>query len=136
MAGYATLLLDTAEWDLVIDASGNIALATPPYSLAQDSASAIKTFSDGGPNFTGEVYFDDTLGVPWLTQILGHAPSLPLLKQQFADAAMTVPGVASATAYVSSFNGRTLTGQVQVMEQGTTNVAAANFAVSNPQGSG
>lgn len=32
----STLLLDTLAWDLAVDAAGNIAVATEPYSLAQD----------------------------------------------------------------------------------------------------
>jgi hypothetical protein len=35
----------------VLDAEGNIAVASEPYSLAQDAASAIKTFA-------GEVFWD------------------------------------------------------------------------------
>ena len=53
-----TLLLDVAAWDLVQDALGNIAVATEPYSLAQDAASAIKTF-------LGECYLDTTYGIAY-----------------------------------------------------------------------
>ena len=121
-----TILLDVAAWDLVIGADGNIAVASNPYSLAQDAASAIKTF-------LGECYLDSTVGVPWLTQILGMSPSLPLLKAQLAAAAETVPDVASATVFISSFNNRQVSGQVQVTStSGTT--SASNFTVVNPQG--
>jgi len=125
----ATLLLDNAAWDLVLDSAGNIALATEPYSLSQDAASAIKTF-------LGEVYFDVTIGVPWLTQILGHTPSLELLKAQLAAAALTVPDVGSAQVFISSFNDRVITGQVQTTQASTGQTSAANFTVVNPQGSG
>ena len=57
-----TLLLDTGSWDLSVDANSNIAIADPDYSLAQDAASAIKTF-------LGEMFYDTTVGDPWLTQI-------------------------------------------------------------------
>ena len=40
-----TLLLDTLRWDLCLDVHGNIAVASDPYSVAQDVASAIRTFS-------------------------------------------------------------------------------------------
>lgn len=124
-----TLLLDTASWDLVLDASANIAVASEPYSLAQDAASAIKTF-------LGECYFDSTIGVPWLQQILGRSPSLPLLKATLADVAETVPDVASAVVFISAFNDRQVTGQVQVTSESTGQTSAANFAVANPQGAG
>ena len=125
----STLLLDTSTWDLTLDASGNMAVATEPYSLAQDAASAIKTF-------LGECFFDSTIGVPWLQQILGQPLSVALLKEQLAATAETVPGVASAQVFISSFNNRVVTGQVQTTATSTGATSAANFSVLNPQGSG
>jgi len=124
-----TLLLDTVAWDLVLDASNNIAVASEPYSLAQDAASAIRTFA-------GECYYDTTLGITYLTQIFGQGPPpISLLKQLFQEAALTVPDVASALVFIASLNARTLTGQVQVTSTGGQTSAAA-FAVINPQGGG
>jgi hypothetical protein len=114
-----TLLLDTATWDLVLDVNGNIAVASEPYSLAQDAASAIKTF-------LGEVWYDTTQGVPYFEQILGKPPNVELMKAKFAQAAMTVPGVASAIVFISSIKGRTVTGQVQITSTSGKR-AAANF---------
>ena len=123
----STLLLDVSQWDLVIDADGNLAVAAEPYSLAQDAASAIRTF-------LGECFWDTTVGVPWLQQILAMQPSLPLLKAQLVAAAMTVPDVASAVVFLSSFNGRLVTGQVQVTATKTQTTSVATFIVNNPQG--
>lgn len=102
-----TLLLDTTNWDLVLNSSGDIALATEPYSQAQDGASAIRLFQ-------GELYYDTTKGIPYWTQILGLAPPLSLLKAKFVAAALTVPGVSTAVCYISSVIGRKLSGQVQI----------------------
>ena len=100
-----TLLLDNTGWDLCLDASGNIAVASEPYSFAQDVASALKTF-------LGEVYYDTTLGIPYFQQILGKTPPLALFQQYMVDAALTVPGVVSATCVINSFANRTVQGQV------------------------
>jgi hypothetical protein len=124
----ATLLLDQLSWDLVLDASRNIALASPPYALAQDAASAIKTF-------LGECYWDTTVGLPWMT-ILGQRPALGVLKSQLIAAAETVPDVASAQVFFTSVSGRVVAGQVQVISASTGQVSAAPFSVINPQGSG
>ena len=124
-----TLLLDLSEWDLTVDASGNLAVASSPYALAQDAASAIKTF-------LGEVYFDTTIGVPWMQQILGQPLNLALLKAQLAAAAETVPGVASAVVFITAFNDRVVQGQVQTTAEATGQTSAANFSVANPQGGG
>lgn len=125
----STLLLDTATWDLVLDANGNIAVATEPYALAQDAASAIKTF-------LGEVYWDTTVGVPYITQILGRNIPLPLLKQELINAALTVPGVVSAQVFISSLTDRILRGQVQVVSTTGQVSQPAAFQTINPQGVG
>lgn len=122
----ATLMLDVATWDIMLDADGNIAVAEDPYSLAQDAASAIKTF-------LGEVFWDTTIGVPYLTEILGKNPSLALLKAQMVTAALTVPDVGSARCFITSLSERGISGQVQVVARSTAQIAAANFVVINPQ---
>lgn len=119
-----TLLLDTAAWDLLLDADGNIAVASDPYSLAQDAASAIRTF-------LGECFFDTTLGINYAL-ILGQAPVLALIKQLLTQAALTVPEVNGAQIFIASLANRTMTGQVQVTSSGQ--VSAASFTVINPQG--
>lgn len=113
-----TLLLDSVSWDLVVDAAGNIAVASDPYSLAQDAASAIRLF-------LGELWYDDTQGVNY-SLILGKLPPVTLLKQQFVEAALTVPGVVSAQCFISGVEGRRLTGQVQVSDA-AGNTSAASF---------
>jgi hypothetical protein len=125
----STLLLDQTTWDLVLDTDGNIAVASEPYSLAQDAASAIKTF-------LGECYWDTTIGVPYLTQILGQNTPLSSIKALLVAAALTVPGVAAAQCFISSVTDRGLAGQVQVTSATTGETSVANFSVINPQGEG
>lgn len=106
-------------WDLAVDASGNIAIATEPYSLAQDAASQIKTF-------LGECYYDTALGIPYFQQILGQSPSLQLLKTQLVAAALKVPGVTAAQVFISSAADRQVTGQVQITDA-SGNLASIGF---------
>lgn len=121
-----TLLLDTVLWDLVLDADGDIAVAAEPYSLAQDAASAIKTF-------LGEVYWDTTVGIDYLGEIFAKSPSVPLLKARFVAAALTVPGVAAAQVFISSISERGVAGQVQVVNE-LGQASSAAFVAVNPQG--
>lgn len=100
-----TALLDVSSWDLVLDASLNIAIASDPYSRAQDVASAIRTFA-------GECWYDTTLGVPHFQEILGKSPSLEAFKALIIRAALTVPGVVTADCIVAGIDRRTLTGSV------------------------
>jgi hypothetical protein len=132
-----TLLLDQATWDFVLDSSGNIARASEPYSLAQDAASAIKTFGDGGPGGVGECYWDTTIGIRYFTIIFrGPPPSISAIKQMFINVALTVPDVASAQVFVTQASGRALGGQVQVKSKKTGQTSAIPFTVQNPQGVG
>ena len=127
---FSSLALDDT-WDLTVDADGNIAVLDEPDSLAQDAASAIQTY-------LGECYFDTTIGVPWLEQILGvnPPPSLPLLKQILVDAVLNANSdIASAQVFITSFSNRAISGQVQVVST-AGQIAAANFSVVNPQGAG
>jgi hypothetical protein len=116
MTMFNTLLLDTDQWDLVLDASGNIAMASPPYSLAQDVASAVQTF-------LGEVYYNTKLGIPYLGTVLGKLPPAALLTQLITNQALTVPGVVSAQTVISSFNNRSVSGQITFTdESGVTTI--------------
>lgn len=112
-----TLLLDIDTWDLCIDTNGDIACAAAPYAVAQDAASAVRTFR-------GECYYDQNQGVPWLSDVLGHRPPLSLVKADIVAEALRVPGCATATAYLSAVSARKLTGQIQVTDSDgvTTNV--------------
>lgn len=105
-APFSSLYLNVATWDLIADANRNIALAKPPYALAQDVASACRVF-------LGEVYFDDSQGVPYLQEILGKTPPLNIMQSAIAAAALTVPDVDSATCVVSAFQNRQVIGQIQ-----------------------
>jgi len=114
-----TLLLDTVTWDLTTDLSGNIAVATEPYARAQDAASSIRTFA-------GEVWYDTNRGVPYFDQVLGHYPPVSLMKSYFEGAALLVPGVVQARAFLTGYADRKVTGQVQIRDV-TGDVSAAGF---------
>src|ERR1039458_7798343 len=107
VAPMNTLCLDVSTWDLFVDASRNIAMATPPYSTAQDVASAIKTF-------LSECFYDTTLGIAYLGNqpILGGLIPIGIFRAYMVQAALTVPGVVSATCIINSFVGRKVVGQV------------------------
>ena len=110
-----TLLLENDFWDLCLDAKGNIAMATEPYAIAQDVASAVRLFF-------GELWYDTKKGVPYFENVLGQRPSLQYIKAQVEKAAMTVPNVVSARCLFAEFAGRVPTGQVQIIDKtGATN---------------
>ena len=118
-----TMLLDQTLWDVVLDAAGNWAVASDPYSISQDCASAIKTV-------LGEVYYNTLEGINYFGLILGKNPPLQLLKSQIIGACLTVPQVTAAVVFISSTQGRTVKGQVLITY---TTVATATEPVGTGQ---
>lgn len=113
-----TMLLDVLRWDVILDAEGNIAIATDPYSVAQDVASSCRTF-------LAECYYDTTLGVPYLGQILGEEPSTAFVKAQLEAASAKVPGCSNPKAFITGLSGRQLSGQIQFQDSnGATQTVA------------
>ena len=110
MTQYNTLLLDQGQWDLVIDSAGNIAMATPPYALAQDVASAVRLF-------LGELWYNTPKGIPYFEDVLGHLPPVSLLTGYMEKAALTVPGVVSVQVIISEFDAREITGQIHFIDE-------------------
>lgn len=113
-----TCLLNTADWDFTLDAYGNLATcgdATPDsvntgpaYRMAQDVATQCLSWQ-------GEVYYDDTVGLPYDT-ILGGPANLVLLSSLYQQEALTVYGVQQCVPDLSFEAGavRTLTGSLLV----------------------
>lgn len=114
----STLLLDTVAWDLVLDSNGNIALATPPYATAQDVASAIRTS-------LGECYYDTTLGVPYWQDLIGQPFSQAAVIQAMNAAALTIPGVVTANAVITSVVNGNVSGQVQFSTSNGTSTSVS-----------
>jgi len=104
----STLLLNPTTWDLLTDASGNIAMATEPYAIAQDVATACRLY-------LGELWYDTTQGVDY-PNILNHMPPDVVVRTALETAALTVPLVVQATCVLTSFTNRTLTAQIQIVD--------------------
>lgn len=106
-----SLLLSTDNWDLTIDGSNNIATATGGYAVAQDVASAIRTF-------LGECYYDTLLGIPFFTIALGQRLSQSALQSAINAQALNVNGVVQAKTTLNPLNQTTrlLTGTVSIID--------------------
>jgi hypothetical protein len=103
-----TLLLDRTTWDLVVDSSRNIAVASSPYAVAQDVASAVKVFKY-------ELWYDTSRGVPYFQEVIGKFS--PALYAALADVeALAVPEVATAKTIIDTFKNRRVTGRVLITD--------------------
>lgn len=114
---FDTIYLDPESWDLALDISGNIAMASAPYAAAQDVASACRLWS-------GEYIYDTTRGIPYEDAILGKLLPRNILTAMYNKEAATVPDVNTVTSLLQ-YNklSRVLSGQIQLtLVDGTTNV--------------
>jgi len=101
-----TLFLLPDTWDLTLDVSGNIAVATSTYQQAQDIASACRVFLK-------DMYYRQDEGIPYLEEVLGQAGfPLSLYKMYLEDAALSIDGVISAQAILNTNDGRNVTGSI------------------------
>lgn len=118
-----TLRLDHAAWDIVLDDAGNLAVETGLLAMAQDVASACRTF-------LGEAWYDTTLGIPYTDRILGYLPPTSFLQAQFQGQALLVPQVAAAKVTLDPLTiTRVLTGKIELTsEAGQTAVAIGAIA--------
>lgn len=106
-----TLFLMPDTWDLALDADGNIAIASSTYQQAQDIASACRLF-------TQDQYFNQSAGIPYLSEILGKGSfPLSLYRKYLQDAAMSVQGVTNAQAELVMTEGRILRGLIKFTNQ-------------------
>lgn len=119
-APFDTLLLDTATWDLTLDADNHIAVASAPYSVAQNVSNQCR-------QFRGDYIFDANDGVP-MSSILGETPSLALMKSDFAQAAGQVPATSNVVCFIESVTDRRVQGQVQATVTLATGLTAAAVA--------
>lgn len=100
-----TLFLLPSTWDLELDSSGNIAVASDIYQLAQDIASACRTF-------LRDVYYNQAQGISYFESVLGYNGfPLSLYKMYLELEAVSIVGVASANAQLT-MTGRTVTGAI------------------------
>jgi hypothetical protein len=115
-----SLALNSTTWDLFPDVNGNLALVTGNAALAQDAATACRLW-------TNEYWYATNIGIPY-QNIIGKTPNFTALKALWVAAALTVPGVVSAQAFIAAFQNRNVTGQIQVTGSDGA-VSAANFTV-------
>ena len=121
-----SLLLDS-DWDIQLDASGNIAETSGDYAVAQNVANAVRLF-------TNDAYYDPDRGIPHFALTLGRKPVMSVFRAVVRQAALGVDGVRAAEVKDlalsqkdaqspdgSSVTPRTLTGDIQLtMEDGET----------------
>lgn len=79
-----SLPLNLESWDLELDPYGDLSLIDEVSSIAQDVASAIRTFQ-------GECRYNQALGMPYFQSILWQYPPGALVVAAIQQQALTIP---------------------------------------------
>ncbi len=103
-----SFLLDK-NWDLMLDGLGDIAITEGAYEYAQSVANAARTFY-------GEVYYQNTIGVPY-KNILGKQVPLSYLALQLKQAALSVTGVVAAKCIIDDAKQRKVSGRIIFIDE-------------------
>jgi hypothetical protein len=115
-----SLPLNTSTWDLELDSNGNWNLTDEPASIAQDVASAIRTFA-------GECWYNTNLGMPYFQSILWQLPPGSLVVSFIVAQAMTIDLVTKCTVVSLQLINRKLTGTVVIQTSNSSNNLVVGF---------
>lgn len=102
-----TIKLNSDNWDLELDASGNMYAVDGNERLAQDVATACRVWR-------GEALADIEFGVPY-RDIMGNRPALSLISAYLGETALTVTDVTEIEIDLQNAdNERLMTGSILI----------------------
>lgn len=102
-----TLLLDPASWDLKLDETGMLPVATDTYAIAQNVANQVRLFTE-------DAYFTRDDGIPHFAVTLGRYPAESVMRTRIIAQAKSVDGVEDATVDFTRFEEGELSGNIQL----------------------
>jgi hypothetical protein len=108
----------TEDWDMQLDAEGNIILADSDYAIAQNCANEIRLW-------TNDAYYQADNGIDWMNVQLAKGLDATVLRSEIRAACMRVAGVQSVSSIVlNSFDTETreLRGEIVVITENGNNV--------------
>ena len=97
----------SSKWDLILTPGGSLSVVTDPQRIPQDVATYCRTF-------TGECWYAEEDGIPYLNGELAHLPPTELVTERARRRALEVPGVATASVGLTDFDARVLRGRIDV----------------------
>lgn len=106
------------KWDIFSDASGQIALVSGAYAIAQNAANAVRLFKN-------DAYLAQTRGIPHFEIELGKAPAIaaPILRTRIRETVLNVNGVTGAEVDLTfDESGCVMGGEVQATVLESENV--------------
>ena len=84
--------------DFLSDATGDLAVVNGDFALVADAAAVVQAIDVHLQTFLGEIWMDESLGVPWHQQILGKGATPLLVKSLLTREIAKVPDVLDVLA--------------------------------------
>lgn len=101
-----TLLFNPESWgELLVNARGDIAVASEPYRTAQDVSTATKMFK-------ADLWYNISEGIPYLEEVYAKDADIPVLRDFLEKQAFKINGVFAVEVLMSDFTDRKLSGRV------------------------
>lgn len=91
------IAIDQTTNDIYFDDDGNLVMVTKALAVGQHARARLQTFF-------GEWFLDTSIGVPWLTQILGQRYDPALAEAVVKAAILGTDGVTGITSFSVTFD--------------------------------
>lgn len=98
------------EWDLELNAIGDITVVEEEEDLAQTVATAVRLFQK-------DFIYDEDLGIPYIEEILGQTNNSAFYEPYIRQEANRINGVANIELTDITFNNRELIANIQITKE-------------------
>lgn len=113
------------DWDLCLDAFGNLETCNDDEAICQDASCALRLF-------TNDSYYEPSKGIPYLDIVLGVNPFESLVRSELINTAKSVDGVLDADVEKFTIEDRAL---ILAMQCLTTNgnIRDVGYIMKSPE---
>lgn len=98
------------EWDLELNAIGDITIVEDDLDLVQAVSTAVRLFQK-------DFIYDEDLGIPYIEEILGQTNSSAFYEPYIRQEASRIAGVANIELIDIAFNNRELIANIQITKE-------------------
>lgn len=125
MAEQTSIKLNN-DWDLCLDAFGNLETRNDDAAICQDVSCALRLF-------TNDSYYEPTKGIPYLSIALGVTPFESLVRSELTNTAKSVNGVLDASVEELTIKNRSLSAEMKCLTT-SGNIREVGSDIDIPRG--
>lgn len=115
------------DWDLYLDAFGNLETCNDDEAICQDASCALRLF-------TNDSYYEPSKGIPYLDIVLSVSPFESLVRSELINTAKSVDGVLDASVEDFTVEKRSLKLKMKCLTT-NGNVRDVGYIMKSPEAS-